>query len=188
MTCSSSQNGLENGLLMYVHEFIREALLTRPAYQVDDPRLDCAIFRPMKTEHDSFLAYYLTQDDDSALTFKDTRAALPPYEIPEDQQVGTAGDVFLVAHCGWQETVFHFVRDYETVKVEQEVPNEFLLVLHDGEPPGKIEDDERPGHPPREKGAYYKTIERKMQLKKKRANVRSIIFQCVKDSCRLAAI
>ena len=63
------------------------------------------------------------------------------------------------------------MRDYETVKVEQEVPNEFLLVLHDGEPPDKDEDDERPSHPPRAKGAYYKTIERKMQLKKKRANV-----------------
>lgn len=133
----------------------------------------------MKTEHDSFLAYYLTQDDDSALTFKETREALPPYEIPEDQQVGIIDDIFSVAHREGQETVFHFVRDYETVKVEQEVPNEFLLVLHDGQPPGKNEDDERPGHAPRTKGAFYKTIERKMQLKKKRANVRSILFQCV---------
>ena len=66
------------------------------------------------------------------------------------------------------------MRDYETVKVEQEVPNEFLLVLHDGEPPYKDEDDERPSHLSRAKGAYYKTIERKMQLKKKRANVCSI--------------
>ena len=57
---------------------------------MDDPRLDCAIFRPMKTEHDSFLAYYLTQDDDSATTFKDTREALLPYEIPEDQQVSVS--------------------------------------------------------------------------------------------------
>lgn len=56
------------------------------------------------------------------------------------------------------------MRDYETVKVEQEVPNEFLLVLHDGEPPDKDEDDERPSHLPRAKGAYYKTIERKTQL------------------------
>ncbi|KAK2463597.1 hypothetical protein APHAL10511_004348 [Amanita phalloides] len=121
---------------------------------VDDPRLDCAIFRPMKTEHDSFLAYYLTQDDDSAIGFKETRAGLLPYEIPEEQQ----------------EAVFHFVRDYETVKVEQEVPNEFLLVLHDGELLGKYEDGEDASHPTRAKGAYYKNIERKMQLKKKRAN------------------
>jgi len=71
-----------------------------------------------------------------------------------------------------QETIFHFVRDYETVKVEQEVPNEFLLVLYDG-------DDERSWHPDRKTkamGAYYKNIERKMYLKKKRANV-SIILQ-----------
>jgi RNA polymerase II-associated factor 1 len=65
------------------------------------------------------------------------------------------------------------VRDYETVKVEQEVPNEFLLVLHDGDP---LDDDltnaTNGKRRRREKGAYYKNIERKMLLKKKRANVR----------------
>lgn len=55
--------------------------------QVEDPRLDCAVLRPMKTEHDSFLAYYLTQDDDSATKFKETRFGLQPYEVPEDQEV-----------------------------------------------------------------------------------------------------
>lgn len=53
-------------------------------------------------------------------------------------------------------TPFHFVRDYETVKVEQEVPNEFLLLF----------DDE--AQPPT---ANYKNIERKIILKKKRVNV-----------------
>lgn len=66
------------------------------------------------------------------------------------------------------------MRDYETIKVEQEVPNEFLLVLHDGDPPESFEDltnnVERKA-PRRERGAYYKNIERKMTLKKKRANV-----------------
>jgi RNA polymerase II-associated factor 1 len=57
-----------------------------------------------------------------------------------------------------QETIFHFVRDYETVKVEQEVLNEFMLVIEEtGESCPK--------------GAYYKNIERKMLLKKKRTNV-----------------
>ncbi|KAG5647500.1 hypothetical protein DXG03_009437 [Asterophora parasitica] len=123
---------------------------------VEDPRLDCAILRPMKTEHDSFLAFYLTQDDESALKFKESRFSVPPYDVPEDQE----------------ETIFHFVRDYETVKVEQEVPNEFLLVLDDGEPPESLDDltngVERRSR--RQKGAYYKNIERKMVLKKKRAN------------------
>ncbi|KAF8159557.1 RNA polymerase II-associated protein [Crassisporium funariophilum] len=128
---------------------------------VDDPRLDCAILRPMKTEHDSFLAFYLTQDDESARKFKETRFGLPPYEVPENEE----------------ETIFHFMRDYETVKVEQEVPNEFLLVLYDGDPPEDIDDvldtssDRKPSR--REKGAFYKNIERKMHLKKKRANVRT---------------
>lgn len=125
---------------------------------VEDSRLDCAILRPMKTEHDSFLAYYLTQDDESAFNFKEMRESLAPYEVSKNHQ----------------ETIFKFVRDYETVKVEQEVPNEFLLVLHEGDPPQDLdvllnEKDER--RPRREKGAYYKNIERKMHLKKKRVNV-----------------
>ena len=66
------------------------------------------------------------------------------------------------------------MRDYETVKVEQEVPNEFLLVLYDGDPPETqaIDDssEDKPSH--RGKGAFYKNIERKMHLKKKRANVK----------------
>ncbi|KAG6853882.1 hypothetical protein C0991_000347 [Blastosporella zonata] len=126
------------------------------AVDTEDPRLDCAILRPMKTEHDSFLAYYLTQDDESALKFKETRFALSPYEVPEEPE----------------ETVFQFVRDYETVKVEQDVPNEFLLVLNDGDPPETIDDVGMERKTPRRlKGAYYKNIERKMTLKKKRANI-----------------
>lgn len=54
---------------------------------MDDPRLDCAILRPMKSDHDSFLAYYLTQDDESAVKFKQTRFALNPYEVSEEKQV-----------------------------------------------------------------------------------------------------
>ena len=72
--------------------------------------------------------------------------------------------------------MFQFMRDYETVKVEQEVPNEFLLVLYDGDPPEGVDDsvEEKPSH--RGKGAFYKNIERKMHLKKKRANVRTVLF------------
>jgi RNA polymerase II-associated factor 1 len=74
-----------------------------------------------------------------------------------------------------QATEFHFVRDYEVVKVEQEVPNEFLLVFDEGEPsspspspsPGAFSSGET-----RRAGAYYKLIERKMLLKKKRTEVR----------------
>ena len=66
-----------------------------------------------------------------------------------------------------QPTMFHFVRDYETVKVEQEVPNEFVLVLDEGL--GEYDTKSVP----RLKGAYYKNIERKMLLKKKRVNVRA---------------
>ena len=62
------------------------------------------------------------------------------------------------------------MRDYEVVKVEQEVPNEFLMVFDDGDvssPTTNGLKDET-----RRAGAYYKVIERKMLLKKKRTEVR----------------
>ena len=137
---------------------------------MDDPRLDCAILRPMKTEHDSFLAYYLTPDDESAIRFKEMRLSLAPYQVPTEREVRC---YVCIMRCGYnltytlQETIFQFVRDFETVKVEQEVPNEFLLVIEDGK------DNDDTGQRHRTKGAYYKNIERKMLLKKKRVNVSS---------------
>lgn len=105
----------------------------------------------MRSDYDSFLAYYLTADDESSEQLKQTRASLKPYQVPPDEE----------------PTVFQFVRDYETVKVEQEVPNEFLLLISDGNV-AKLEDTKVSQ---RAKGAFYKNIERKMILKKKRANV-----------------
>ncbi len=43
----------------------------------------------MKSDHDSFLAYYLTERDEGALKFKDTRNSVLPYEVPEDEEVST---------------------------------------------------------------------------------------------------
>jgi RNA polymerase II-associated factor 1 len=64
------------------------------------------------------------------------------------------------------------------VKVEQEVPNEFLLVLDDGAVDVKEFNPDGVAMPsqPRPKGAYYKNIERKMLLKKKRVNVSARIL------------
>ena len=66
------------------------------------------------------------------------------------------------------------MRDYEVVKVEQDVPNEFLLVFDDGDikvdvapPSASVRHRELRG-----RGAYYKNIERKMLLKKKRTEAR----------------
>ncbi len=61
------------------------------------------------------------------------------------------------------------MRDYETVKIEQEVPNEFMLVLDDGEEDPLVSDDLKRT---RGKGAFYKGLERKIVLKKKCVNVR----------------
>ena len=56
--------------------------------------------------------------------------------------------------------------------MEQEVPNEFLLMIYDGEDED-AKDDDLFGKPKqqRSKAAYYKNIERKMVLKKKRVDV-----------------
>ncbi|RPD63949.1 Paf1-domain-containing protein, partial [Lentinus tigrinus ALCF2SS1-6] len=105
--------------------------------ELDDPCLDCAILRPMEANGDHFLAYYLTKDDKDVIAFKQSRLARLPNDPPEEEP-----------------SLFYFVRDYETVKVKQEVPNEFLLKVS----------------PVRPKGAYYKNIERKMLLKKKCVN------------------
>ena len=70
------------------------------------------------------------------------------------------------------------MRDYEVVKVDQEVPNELLLVIDDGEDEIKTEIKPETGESSsnltrhRPAGAYYKGIERKMLLKKRRVNVR----------------
>lgn len=84
--CFAFQNAQGRDLWMYAF-FHRSRCCFNLVTQVEDPRLDCAVLRPMKTEHDSFLAYYLTQDDDSATKFKETRFGLQPYEVPEDQEV-----------------------------------------------------------------------------------------------------
>ncbi|TCD69476.1 hypothetical protein EIP91_007602 [Steccherinum ochraceum] len=123
----------------------------RPA-EAEDPRLDCAILRPMESEGDHFLAYYLTKEDEAAIQFKEERMARDPNAPEEDEP-----------------TNFHFVRDYEVVKVEQEVPNEFLLVINDEEDVKDEFGDDKP-EKPRAKGVYYKNIERKMLLKKRRVN------------------
>ena len=52
------------------------------AAQDEDPRLACAVLRPMKSEVDTFLSYYLTESDDAALSFIDARISVPSYEVP----------------------------------------------------------------------------------------------------------
>ena len=74
---------------LYICIFSIDYILYYIINQVEDPRLDCAILRPMKTEHDSFLAFYLTEDDEQALKFKNTRFELLPYEVPENEEVIT---------------------------------------------------------------------------------------------------
>ena len=123
----------------------------------------------MESDGDHFLAYYLTETDAAAESFKASRSPRSTGPLSfldsDDKTVDTEKN-----EEGSKMTAFHFVRDYETVKIEQEVPNEFLLVLDNGDDT-KVEG--RSGN--RGKGAYYKNIERKMILKKKRVNVRFVL-------------
>ncbi|KAI6010676.1 RNA polymerase II-associated [Pisolithus orientalis] len=125
---------------------------------VDDPRLDCAILRPMESDGDHFLAYYLTDEDGPALALKASRFEAGPLDLEEPKI-----------------TTFRHARDYETVKIEQDVPNEFLLVLDDGNTLPKTVS----GGIERTKAAYYKNIERKMTLKKRRVNNQDAKLQLV---------
>jgi RNA polymerase II-associated factor 1 len=115
----------------------------------------------MESDGDHFLAYYLTKDDESALAFKEGRARSSSFPSDDMQELPIS-------------TAFNFVRDYETVKIEQDVQNEFLLVLDDGDRGGVGEGSDE-DNTMRGRGAYYKNIERKMTLKKKRANVRACL-------------
>lgn len=53
--------------------------------QLDDPRLDCALLRPMESDGDHFLAYYLTKEDEDAIAFKQIRLTRGPDEPPEEE-------------------------------------------------------------------------------------------------------
>jgi hypothetical protein len=52
----------------------------------------------MKTDHDSFLAFYLTHDDEPAVTFKETRFTVAPYEVPEAEEVMSCGSPFVIRY------------------------------------------------------------------------------------------
>jgi RNA polymerase II-associated factor 1 len=133
----------------------------------------------MESDGDHFLAYYLTEDDESAITFKSERFQQAPYQASEDQKASSKLPpkvLYTLAHTfppQLQPTAFHFVRDYETVKVEHDVLNEFLLVFDDGisDQDTMAADTSHRTAQRRGRGAYYKNIERKMLLKKKRVNV-----------------
>lgn len=65
---------------------VRNSRLILAFSKVDDPRLDCAILRPMESDGDHFLAYYLTKDDETAIQFKDERLTRSP-DAPEEDEV-----------------------------------------------------------------------------------------------------
>ena len=131
----------------------------------------------MKSEVDTFLSYYLTENDDAALSFIDARISVPPYEVPPNSVSVSHCITWLVSLLTYlfQYTKFDFVRDYETTKVEQDITNEFILNVDDGDD----FDDVKPGQQSRGKGAYYKNVERKMTLNKRRANVRTASIRTV---------
>lgn len=123
----------------------------------------------MESDGEHFLAYYLPKEDEAAESFAEQRRNREGTEARYPNFVSVAihaYDNFLI-----QETVFSFIRDYETIRVEQEVPNEFLLVIEDDDAGSELKPARQ-----RSKGAYYKNIERKILLKKKRANVSRLLI------------
>lgn len=142
-----------------------------------DPRLETAIIRPVVGDDgESYLSYYLTPEDGETELYQSHR------EIAYDRSARerTKGKIDDEEPIPAPKVAFHFVRDYETVKIDMEVPNEFLLMLDSGEgtDPSTLSGDGMSEIP---KGAFYKNIERKYVLrKKKRQIVRCAI--CAKGS------
>ena len=93
--------------------------------QLDDSRLDCAVMRPMESDGDHFLMYYLTWDD-ATEQFKDSCADPRGVDAPqeeEDVRFLYIAIFFSLSHQEFRQPNSTFVRDYEVVKVEQEVPS-----------------------------------------------------------------
>ncbi|KAG9012145.1 hypothetical protein FRB93_002288 [Tulasnella sp. JGI-2019a] len=132
--------------------------------EVLDPRLDCGILRPQESDGEHFLSYYITKTDEEAAEYKERRRLTD--RLPEDEEKTTA---------------FQLTRDYETSKVEQDVANEFLLVLDDADPETK---GLTSAHDYR--GAYYSIIQRKITLRKKRAQKGDVPIQDKIDILQIA--
>ncbi|KAG8870610.1 hypothetical protein FRB97_009583 [Tulasnella sp. 331] len=133
--------------------------------EATDPRLDCGILRPQESDGEHFLSYYVTKTDEDAVEYKERRRLNNP--ILEDDK---------------QTTAFYWTRDYETSKVEQDVANEFLLVLDNAY--ADINSNPTSAHDSR--GAYYSIIQRKITLRKKRAQKGDVPIQDKIDILQIA--
>ena len=141
--------------------------------QVPDPRLETVIIRPIVGEGgESYLSYYLTAEEAESEEYKSHRDVAYERSARQRTKSKNSEDEEPIAE---QKVKFHFVRDYETVKIDIEVPNEFLLMLNSGEGAdlANVSGDEISGAI---KGAFYKNIERKYVLRKKRQMVSRTVY------------
>ena len=130
--------------------------------------METAIIRPVIGEDgESYLSYYLTAEDAESelykshrdITYEQSARQRAEGKDPKDDEAPTAP----------QKVPFHFVRDYETVKIDMDVPNEFLLMLNGGEADASGVRGDGVSDTP--KGAFYKNIERKYVLRKKKRQI-----------------
>ncbi|KAF8754182.1 Paf1 [Rhizoctonia solani] len=150
---------------IWANPYLQIRFIERPGERpldMPDPRLDCGILRPQQTEDDEhFISFYLPTEDADAEAFKARRRA-PVTAVMNET------------------TDFEFQRDYESAKIENDITNEFLVVIDeggmnaDGTPVISGHAGQSDGvhsvegvHEGRKSGAYYKAVERKIVLKKK---------------------
>jgi RNA polymerase II-associated factor 1 len=150
---------------------------------VPDPRLETAIIRPVVGEDgESYLSYYLTAEDAETEVYQSHRE-IAFERSAHERAKGKKGDEEPTTA---PKVAFHFVRDYETVKIDMDVPNEFLLMLDSGEgvDTSTLGDDGMSEAP---KGAFYKNIERKYVLRKKKRQMvsRAICAKCSMLTCSI---
>lgn len=126
----------------------------RPLVQ-EDPRLDCAVIRPVVLDDgETFIAYYLPRDDASAAELKQRRDFALEMNLSADDK----------------PVAFDLVRNYES-KVLPGEGTELVLFFDNGDLPAHVDAVGTTREPEsRQKGVYYKLVDTRRALKRKRVD------------------
>jgi hypothetical protein len=101
MTSSDSRSGQVIVPSTYVCSAALNLISPHRNSQQPDPRLDCAVLRPVESDGDHFLAYYLTKEDEPAIAFRSRRlqgdASMASDEVRETPSLAFASLLILFA-------------------------------------------------------------------------------------------
>lgn len=146
----------------------------RPLTQ-EDPRLDCALLRPVRLDDgENFIAYYLARDDAQAIGLKEQRNLSLELNVATAEEMASSihPEIFSMVLILDQSVPFDLIRDYETKVFGNEQGNDLVLLFDDGGlPPHADAVGSSRQYEQRPKGVYYKAISRRHILKRRRVDV-----------------